>query len=223
MPLFNSATLNRIVNQGEINISVEKPFLVDRFEPTIVSGTPLYTLPDYVTSIRRVTYLGFGLDPLPQRNFREVFQNGNQIGKPFWYIFDNQVQNTIRLFPAPPDNIAAGVDPWLADIPTKCIIEFYRVSDNSSFVLPSYVKRQLLKQYAAQQLYKMEGAGQNKKLSQYFTSKYDMFKKGFIEHLDYLHNRPRKFVVNEIVSSNYFPAQPILPIDMFGTGVDEGY
>jgi hypothetical protein len=111
----------------------------------------------------------------------------------------------------------------LGDIPTACIVEYYRASDNNTFVLPSYAKRQLLKQYAAMQLYKMEGSGQNKKLSQYFTSKYQMFKQGFIDHLDYLHNRPRKFVVNEIVSSNYFPAQPILPIDMFGTGVDEGY
>lgn len=223
MPLFNSDTLNRVINQGEQNISVDKPFLVDRVSLSIVANTHTYTLSDYVTSIRRVTYLGIGLDPLPQRNHREVFQNAGQVGKPFWYIFDNLGQNKIRLFPTPPTTIAAGADPWLANISDSVIVEFFRVSDNSTFVIPAYAKRQLLKQYAARQLYSLEGSGQNKKLSAYYDQKWQMFKKEFMDHLDYLHNRPRKFVVNEIVQSNYFPASPILPLGTFGIGVDDGY
>lgn len=223
MPQFSSDTITRIVNQGEQNISVDKPFLVDRYEPSIVANTAIYTLPDYVTSIRRVTYEGSKIDPLPQRNQREVFQAATQVGKPFWYVFDNLGANKIKFFPTPPTNIVAGVNPWVADIATKVIVEFYRVSDNNAFVIPAYLKRQLLKQYLARQLYTLEGPGQKKSLAQYYDNKYQMFKEGFIEHLVYLHGSPRKLIINDIVSSNYFPASPILPVAQFGTAVDEGY
>lgn len=223
MPLFSSATIDRLVQQGEQNISVDRPFLVGRLELSIVALTATYALPDYVISIRRVTYEGFKLDPLPQRNQREVFQNATQVGKPFWYVFDNVGANNIKLFPTPPTTIAAGTDPWVADIPTKVIVEYYRVSDSSSFKVMPYMRRQLLKQYVARQLYALEGSGQKKSLSQYYDSKWQLFKQGFVDHLEYLHGRPRKLIVNEIVSSNYFPAAPILPIAQFGIGVDEGY
>ncbi|HWY34321.1 MAG TPA: hypothetical protein VNX68_06720, partial [Nitrosopumilaceae archaeon] len=45
----------------------------------------------------------------------------------------------------------------------------------------------------------------------------------FATNLDEYYGLARKLVISEIVSSNYFPGEPVLPIDQFGTSVDEGY
>src|ERR1035441_806887 len=96
----SSATVSRLSGEGENNFAVEYPCILKRISLTVNSGDQLVTLPDDVVSIRRVTWLGYKLDPLPQRNFREVFQNATQTGRPFWYVFNNVGQNLIQLFPA---------------------------------------------------------------------------------------------------------------------------
>lgn len=223
MPLFTSSDLSRFYSQGENEISSERPLFVDRYSPTIVNLTSNYTLPDYVLSIRRVTWLGWKLDPLPQRNFREVFQSAPQVSQPFWYIYNNVGQNQIQLFPTPNVDLAAGSALWTTDIPNCVIVEFYRATDNATFVLPPYIKRQLLKAYVAKRAYGIDGPGSNVKLQAYFGKKWDQLKLEFYELLDDLYGKPRKLVMNEIVSSNYFPGEPVLPIGQFGVSVDEGY
>lgn len=222
MPLFESADYLRFYNQGEEEVSVDREFLVDRFSPAIVSGTPEYTLPDTYLSIKRVTYLGQKLDPLTRRNENEVFQSATQTGTPFWYVFNNIGANKIRLFPTPGDSLNAGVNLWSTDIPTSCIIEAYRVSDNATFVIPSWMKRRLLKQYVGLRLSMIDGAGYDKKAIKYFQAKWDIGKMTFVNLLDELHYLPRKLMVQDISSSNYFPGEPVLPIADFGISVDEG-
>ena len=222
MPTFNSSDLNRFFNQGENEISGEKPFLFDRLEIATQSGTSTYTLPDYVTSIRRVTFLGWKLDPLPERNFREVFQSNPSFGQPFWYIYNNIGANKIQLFPTPNQTLVPGVDPWATDIPTQCIVEFARATDNNNFIIPLPLRRQLLKNYVAYRCYQVDGAGRNNKLTKYYKEKWAFWKQQFVELLDDLYNSPRKYIVSEIVSNNTFPGEPVLPIGQFGISVDEG-
>ena len=223
MARFQTSDLLRFWNQGENEMSSERPFLVDRYELATTAGTSTYTLPDYVVSIRRVTWMGWKLDPLPQRNFREVFQSSPQMGQPFWYIYNNIGQNQIQLFPSPNVNLATGGVPWGTDIYNYCIVEFYRATDNSTFVLPTWAKRQLLKYYVAKRAFQVDGSGVNMKLAQFYSQKWEQMKGEFVETLNYLTNAPRKLLVSEIVSSNYFPGQPVLPVAQFGEGVDEGY
>lgn len=223
MPLFNTSDLTRFWNQGENEISHERPFLVDRISLNIQTNVALYTLPDYVVSIKRITYLGKKLDPLPKRNQREVFQAATQAGNPFWYVYNNIGANLISLFPTPEQNLPTVTNVWDTDIPNSCIVEFFRATDNNTFKIPSYLRRQLLKYYTAKRAYAIDGAGGNLKLVKYYTEKWMSKKMEFVEWLDFLHTKPRKFCVDEIVSSNYFPGEPVLPIDQFGTSVDEGY
>lgn len=223
MPVFSNETLLRYFNQGEVELSTEKPFLVSRTALAIVSGTSEYTLPEYVVSIRRVTYKGMKLDPLPQRNLREVFQSATQQGRPFWYIYNNVGLNKIKLFPCPNENISAVTDVWDDDIQTGCIVEYYRSSDNDTFIIPEQLRRQLLKLYVAKQCFSMEGAGQNIKMAEYFNKRWEQQKQEFISLIDELYIKPRKLVTNEVVTSNFYPAAPVLPIANFGTSVDDGY
>ena len=227
MPLFQSSDLQRFYFQGENEISSEKPFLVDRVSlATTENQVPaIYTLPDYCVSIRRVTFLGKMCDPLPQRNAREVFQSGSltQTGWSFWYIYNNVGQNQIQLFPAPGYTLPVVENVWGSDIPNGVIVEFYRATDNQTFTIPIYLRRQLLKQYVAARANQIDGPGMNLKLAKYFGQKWQMKKGEFAEWLDYLYNAPRKLMQQEIVSSNYFPGEPVLPINEFGVSVDEGY
>lgn len=225
MPLFDSATLQRWFDQGENEVSVDRPFLVDRLSLAMVAGTNIYTLPDYVISIRRVTWMGYKVDPLPHRNFREVFQSATQIGRPFWYVYNNVGQNQIQLFPGPQQNLAKVVTNLYmgANIASGFVVEYYRATDNLNFVIPAYARRQLLKNYTGKMVYSVEGPGQNIKLAQYFGVKWESWKNDFCMHLDDLYGRPRKLIINEIVSSNYFPASPVLPISRFGISVEEGF
>lgn len=223
MPLFSTGDLTRFFNNGEQELAIEQPFLVDRLSVAITAETAVYTLPDYVLSIKRITWLGMKLDPLPRRNQRDVFQNANQVGRPFWYIYNNIGANLIQFFPNPGINVAAGTHLWSTDIPTSVIVEFWRQTDNSTFVVPPYFRNQLLKRYTAYKARMLDGPGINMKMSKYFSDQWGYWKGAYFELLSDLYSKPRKYCVNEIVSSNYFPAAPVLPIGQFGIGVDEGY
>jgi hypothetical protein len=222
MSVLDATTLERFYNKAEEIISTEKKFLVDRTSLSIVASTHTYTLPDYVIAIRRITYLGTKLDPLPARNFREVFQAATQQSKPFWYVYNNIGLNKIRLFPTPVSNVSTVVDPW-KNISTGVIVEFNRVTDNSTFIIPVYLRRQLLKQYVAKMVATIEGPNQNLKLAAYFDKKWEYLKNDFIRFVDELYMKPRKLVITDTTSMGYIKGFPVLPLDKFGVSVDEGY
>jgi hypothetical protein len=228
MALFSTEQIRRFFDQGEETLSTEKDILFDRTSLEVVSGTSRYELPDYCTSIKRVTWKGYRLDPLPARDFRNIFQSATQVGRPFWYIFNNIGAATIQFFPAPGESLStitdvwntAGTDDWLE----AAVVEFARVANQTlPFSIPSFFRRQILKYYTAAQCYSMDGSGQNTKLAKYFEEKWQIRKNDFFGWIDEIHSKSRKLIVNEITSSNYFPAAPVLPIDRFGISVDEGY
>jgi hypothetical protein len=224
MPVFDAYTLQRYFNEGETELSVDKPFLCDRISLGLSTGVSVYTLPDYVLSIKRITILGQGLDPLPRRNEREVFQKADQRSKPFWYIYNNIGLNTIKLFPVPgSDLLAVSGDLWGDDaIRTGCIVEFYRTADFSYFIVPVPLRRQLLKRFTASRAFRKEGAGQNLKVAQYFVQQWEAWKNDYYTLLSDLYSQPRRFVINDYNTFNWFPGSPIYPIDRFGISVDRG-
>lgn len=223
MPLFTQQDIIRFFNQGEVDVSNECNFLLDRIELPVVSGTNVYTIPDYVRSISRITFQGKKLTPLPKRDLMGAFQSGTQVGRPFWYVYNNTGQNKIQLFPVPNQTLPVGTDPWVADIPTACIVEFFRISDNVEFVLPDYCRNALLKKYCGQMLFLIEGAGQNLKMAKYFADQWNLWKGDFEKLVDELHSAPRKLYISDVVSGNWFPGDIMFPIDKFGIGVETGY
>lgn len=223
MPNLTNSDFERFLDDGENDFCTERPFLVGRYSPPIVSGTSTYQLPDYILSIRRITFLGQKLDPLTKRNEREVFQSATQQGLPFWYVFNNIGALKIKLFPTPNQNLAAGTNIWSTDILSSCIIEYYRTNDDSTFVIPAWKKRQFLAAYVAKRACQTDGPSMDLKGVKFYTDLWMRNKEQFSILLDELYGLARKLVISEIVSSNYFPGEPVLPIDQFGTSVDEGY
>jgi hypothetical protein len=222
MPLWTDATISRWYLDGEQDLSTTQPWLVDRFSPSIVAGTAAYVLPNSVKAIRRVTWLGYKLDPMPRRDHKEAFQSATQQGRPFWYVFNNVGLNTISLFPVPQSTLASGSNLWTTDISTSCIVEFDRVADGNTFIVPTYFRAQVLKYYVGMMVYKMEGSGQNLKLAKYFEKRWTDEQASFFAFCKEVKGKPRKLVTQNITASNFFPAYPVLPIDRYGTSVDDG-
>lgn len=224
MSLWPSETITRFSQEAEQNFANEYPCILNRISLTIASGTALYTLPDTVRSIRRISWQGWKLDPLGQRNMREVFQYATQQGKPYWYVFNNIGANTIQFFPIPNASITpSGKDLFSDALATDVIVEYFTLPDFASLTIPSYFRRRLLKPYVLRMCFGIEGAGQNLKNNQYFHGRWDQLKKLYGEWLNTIHGKSRKLCLNGITSNQFFPGQPLLPISRFGIGIDDGY
>lgn len=223
MPVFTQSDIIRFFNQGEVDASNDCNFLIDRYEIPVLSTVHTYQIPDYIRGISRVTFQGKKLTPLPRRDLNGAFQPATQQGCPFWYVFNNVGQNRVRLFPTPNSDTPIGTDPWCTDIPTATIIEFFRISDNVDFVLPPWVRNFILKKYCGRELFNIEGPGQNLKMALYMAKQWILWYGEFQGLIDELHNAPRKLFVSDVVSGNWFPGSPMLPIDKFGISVETGY
>lgn len=222
MPIIDDATITRFFNTGEVEVSQEVNFLTDRLSISVVAGTAIYVLPDYVRDIRRITYLGNKLDPLTGRSYRDFFGPGNQQSTPFWYLYNNVQQNSIQFFPVPAQTIPTVTNVWDSDIPNGVIVEFNRISDNVDFIMPPWGRRQVVKRYVSLMNYKIEGPGQNLKIAKYYEAQWPFWKARFKARIDELYGVSRKLIITGITTNNWYPASPILPIDQFGIYVDEG-
>lgn len=221
--LYTAATINKFAQEGENAFSVAYPCILKRISLATTANVETVTLPDDVKSIQRVTWKGVKLDPLPQRNFREVFQNGGQQGKPFWYVYNNVGQNLLQLFPAPNETLTSTSENlYGSEIPNRLIVTYFALPDFISYTIPSYIRRRLLKAYVLRGCFSIEGQGQSLKASKYFKSRWEQLSLLYGTLLSDLHNKPRKLVISGIESAYYFPGQPILPIDRFGISVNTG-
>lgn len=222
--LWDSTTIIRFSQEGENDFVEEYPCILTRMSLPLTQNVSTYTLPDDIRSIRRVTYLGFKLDPLGQRNMREVFNYATQVGKPFWYVFNNIGANKIQFFPIPDQTInPSGGNLYSDAITTDLIIEYFKLPDFATFVIPPYFRRRLLKAYVLKNCFSIEGQGQNLKNRDYFAQRWDQLKQKYGQFLDEIHNKSRKLCLNGITSSQFFPHTPVLPVSRFGIGINDGY
>jgi len=224
MSLFTSQMITRFSNEGENEFAEDWPCLLTRMSLTITKNVSIYSVPDTVRSIRRITWQGFKLDPLGQRNFREVFQNATQVATPYWYVFNNIGANNIQFFPAPPVNITpSGLNLYSDAIPVDVIVEYFTFPDFVNYTIPSYFRRRLLKSYVLKGCFNVEGAGQNLKNRDYWVQRWQTLKELYGSFLDVIHNKSRKLCLNGITSYQFFPGQPLLPVARFGIGITDDY
>jgi hypothetical protein len=220
--LFRAATVARFSSEGEADFAQDYPCIIKRVALTVVAGTSTYTLSDDVLSIRRVSWKGVKLDPMPQRTFRETFQPGTSSGRPYWYIYNNIGQNQIKLFPNPNESVASiTTNLYGSEIANRVIVEYYRVPDYVTEIIPLYFRRRLLKVFVMRGCFQIEGAGQNLKNSKYFTSKWDFLKAKYGQLLSDLYLKPKRLVLSGYNVQRH-PASPVLPLDRFGSSVDTG-
>lgn len=220
--IFSSADILRFSQQAEDLFTSENDCIIDRYAINVVSGTAEYLLPDYVSSIRRVTYKGRKVYPVSHRNYIDSNISFIAQGAPTDYIFNNIGQGKIKFFPTPNENISAvQLNLFGSEIPNQLIVEFYRLSDYSVNSIPDFMKRRLLKAYVMKMCFSKEGKGQNLKAAKYWGMKWEMLKQIYGELLEELINSPRKLINGSTIEYNdRTPPPPRLPISKFGIGVD---
>src|SRR6266446_333037 len=227
MPLFSTATVGRFASEAENIFQKNFPCIIDRTSIDIISGVAIYTLADYIIDIRRITWKGIKVAPMTHRRFREA-----QIGitatasMPTEYIFDNIGASQLRFFPIPSVAVSilsldAGL--WGTNIGNGIIIEYYRTPDYTTYTLPVFFRRRLIKAYVMKMCYSIEGRGQNLKAAKYWDAKWRYLSETYGVLLNELINAPRHIIVGpDGVTKEFLPRRPMLPYDKIGIGVDKG-
>lgn len=213
---FDSSTITRFQNNAEDDFATSKPCIKSRASIALVAGTAVYNLPDYCISIARVTYLGWQVYPLPHRELRLSYVSGNQQSRPYWYIFNNIGLSQIRLFPVPSLSVPQVVgDLWQpTQIIQGLVIEFYRMPNYTTEIIPPFYRSKILGNYQLYRSYAMEGQYQDMKGSKYHYNKWLKHKAQATDLLDDLHNKPRNLIASGVSQRPYgfLPPPPLLPV-----------
>lgn len=231
MPIWSEADINRFSQEAEDTFLTMTNCVIDRISLHVNANQNDYVLPDYVTVIRRITWKGDKVFPLPHRHFRTV-DFIRSTGRPDWYVFNNTWQQTIKFYPTPNEEIASSPESadklYSTEINKRVIVEFARASNYTTMRIPEYLRRRLIKAYVMMKCFSMENSGQNIKVSKYFENKWKLLTEVYGNLIQELISKPRKLVLTGGWEDARFGinANPHyrgnLPISRYGIGVDAG-
>ena len=148
------------------DIAVNVPCIFARECLAVTVGRSVYTLPNYVRTLRRVTWRGRTLDPAsweelqllsPATVFLALGSSANvetSISLPLFYAMHPTNPYDIRFHPCPNESFTVGGEPDpYSPIPNSpsCIIDYWREPDttgsNPVISLPPYIARRTQKAY----------------------------------------------------------------------------
>lgn len=196
---FTTAQLERFRQDAELDVA-ELDVIVDRIALSVVRGQSDYELPEYLTSIRSITYRGEHLTPY---SGQELIRSGStpmfaELGKPREYIFSYRGVATIALYPRPEETIAAPVTSLWENtaIQNGVIIEFYRGPDFTSEVyrIPPILRSCYFEDYIYSRAYEIEGKEQDMAAANFHEK---LWQESFKEIKDVV-NQIRKCVSYEV-------------------------
>lgn len=180
---FSDSQITGWAQDYEQELCAKHDIIADRWSLEIVSGSNEYELPNYVTNIRSVLYMGKELHPKGFTASRMTndtpFQTAGSI--PYEYMASGKGQRVIKLYPTPMDNIPVytPTDP-LGDLwdpvaeEAACIVEFYRTpayTGDPQLMLPEWCRRYLLKDYICWKNFSSEGPQQDLRATTYYQKK----------------------------------------------------
>lgn len=230
--IWSEEDINRFSQEAEDTFLTMTNCVIDRLSLNITAGENNYQLPDYVVNIRRVTWKGDKIFPLPHRQYQDGTDFIIARGKPNWYVFNNIWQQIIKFYPIPNEAVLASGEPaeklYSTEISKRVIVEFARTSDYDEFRIPEYLRRRLIKSYVMMKCFSMENPGQNIKVSKYFENKWKLLSEVYGNLMQELISKPRKLVLTggweyARFGINVNPSlSRRLPIGRYGIGVDAG-
>lgn len=224
MAQFSSDLITRFSQEAEYEFAREFPCIIARYALNIIAQTSIYTLNSNVIDIRKITWKGRRIDPISYRRYREVF-GPSATGTPDYYIYNNVGQSQIKFIPTPIVTIGSVTnDLYGSEIPNRVIVECYIMPNFSTYTIPSFIRRRLLKAYVMMKCFSIEGRGQNLKAAKYWEDKWNFLKQSYGELLEELINTPRRIIVGGSTdySTNRYIPTPQLPYDKQGISVDIG-
>jgi hypothetical protein len=159
--------------EAELYFTSNFNIMYRRLPIDIQAGVSEYELPEDMTELMAVTYLGNQLLQVSIQEVRDknLFIEGST-GVPYWYMIKEANYKTIRFYPTPAISIAANSNLINTGdgIKTQCILHYYgTIGDTEE--MPTFLRRRLVKYYVMKQAYLKEGTTQDLKAAQYFGSK----------------------------------------------------
>ena len=193
MTIWSDEVLEMFAEDAEAAIVQDTSCLYHRFMLTITAGTSVYTLPDKVRSIERITWRGRKVFPMNWEDLQTITPGTVVVSpstrietsesRPMWYALHPTNVHYIRFYPTPDESFTNTGDPFSPDTEAKCIISCMRNVDTSDSTasLPSYIDRRTRKSFILWKAFEKEGNGQNLKGAQFYMGKYkfliEQFKK----------------------------------------------
>lgn len=202
----------------EKEVIAKNDLIADRISLQVIKGSNQYEVPNYVTNIRSVLWLG---KELHAKGFTgsmitgdTPFETAGSI--PFEYVFSGKGMRVLKFYPSPNINIAQYVgDLWTPDADRYAVIvEFFRTPDYTSTPqkkLPEWLRQYIIKDYVCWKAFTSEGTQQDLRASKYYQQRLD-------EGATYL-KEVRENMFASIVSILYDrkmlgrrkPGKPVLP------------
>lgn len=174
---FTDAQISKWGQDFEKELCSKYDFIVDRISLDIISGTAEYEIPNYVTNIRSVLYLG---KELHAKGGRASILTGDipfatSQSAPYEYQTSGMGFRVIRLLPTPGDNIPIYTSGDLFTVEADkaaCIMEFARTSKYDPYdrtkMLPDWFRRYFLKDYICWKAFTSDGPQQDLRAGVYY-------------------------------------------------------
>lgn len=186
--IWSDTYLNQVLTDAAHDIVSQVNCLYHRFYLATTSGTPVYTLPEKVKGIKRITWRGKELTPVSWMELEAIAPGQAFVSSgvnvegtasvPLFYALHPTNILDIKFYPTPNETLSnAGGDP-LSPTPNeaRCTISCWRAIDDSipEATLPGYINRRTRKSFALWRAYGKEGIGQNTKASIYYKNRYKL-------------------------------------------------
>lgn len=224
--LWTDAYLEQIVGDGIYDIVDKVDCIFHRFFLQTFENTSLYTLPDYVKGIRRVTWRGVKLEAVSWLEMElltrqtAVLNSSTSFevssGRPQFYALHPSNIRNIQFYPRPSESFDATGDPFSPTVfEPKCTISCFRtpVEGSDKFDLPRYIARRTVKAYTLWKAFGKEGKGQDLTASAYYAKKYQFLISQFssINNQVFMAKRRELGSDNDSSDRSRRPAKPTLP------------
>lgn len=246
--IWSDAYLNQLINQAEQEISGLLLVLWIRFSLETMTGVATYQMPPGISRITRITYRGFKVDLLSQKELAllsPVYRT--QQSRPRWASLQFEGFYTLRLYPYPAENLlianipsggggglfggglfggilfgggGSGSTTLDANINALTLVSTYYTVDEggTSFSLPDYFVRRIVKLWVLIRAYACEGNGQNLEISSYYSKRYDKLLVEIKNQMEKVYATKERQFSDTAIQRPWRKHHPILPPN-FGTRV----
>ena len=217
---FTDSQVSKWAQDYEKELCAKYDLICDRLSLAVTPGVGEYELPNYVTSIRSVLYLGKELHP---KSGRTSILTGdipfqNTASPPYEYNFSGWGQRVLRLLPTPGDNISVyEPEPPLTLFSVEAdqaavIVEFYRTSNFAQgLVIPQWIRRYLLKDYVCFKNFASEGPQQDIRAAEYYEGKRQLNEVYMTEIKSAMFQSYQRVLTDNKMIGRRKPGHPVLP------------
>ncbi len=223
MSIWTDEVLNQYAADAEIAIQLDLKCIFHRFHLETTADLSVYTLPEKVRGVTRITWRGEKLDEVDWNQLvlltpSSVFVDGSTkiegtSSRPYYYALHPTNVHDLRFFPTPNESFTTTGDPYSPAVEGKCIVSCWRNIDTSDPLasLPTYIDRRTRKAYILWKAFEKEGKGQNLTAAKFYKSKYTFLISQFRSINEGAYVSRRYALGNTISFGNSRPLKPTLP------------